>query len=167
MTGYGGVSDLQPRLRRASITTWSSRETSESRCKSWRLPRSCQRDEDPGRNRGRDLRRDRPLRTGIQRPGPKDNPPFLLGDFIVVRLQDLLTPAEKHLAKSPSDKARDLLKQVRSHLIETAKPLIQAMVQEITGVKVVSLHHDISTVTGAFVILTLAEPPPYRQAKKI
>jgi uncharacterized protein YbcI len=99
--------------------------------------------------------------------GPRDIHAFLLGDFIVVRLQDLLTPAEKQLAKSPSDKARDLLKQVRSQLIETAKPLIQAMVQEITGVKVVSLHHDISTVTGeAFVILTLTEPPPYRQAKK-
>jgi uncharacterized protein YbcI len=99
--------------------------------------------------------------------GPKDIRAFLLGDFIVVRLQGLLTPAEQHLAMSPSDKARDLLKQVRSHLIETANPLIQAMVQEITGVKVVSLHHDISTVTGeAFVILTLAEPPPYRQAKK-
>ncbi len=99
--------------------------------------------------------------------GPKDIRAFLLGDFIVVRLQDLLTPAEKHLAKSPSDKARDLLKQVRSHLIETAKPLIQAMVQEITGVKVVSLHHDISTVTGeAFVVLTLAERPPYRELKR-
>jgi uncharacterized protein YbcI len=50
---------------------------------------------------------------------------------------------------------------------ETAKPLIQAMVQEITGVQVVSLHHDISTVTGeAFVVLTLAEPPSYRQARK-
>ena len=99
--------------------------------------------------------------------GPKDIREFLLGDFIVVRLQGLLTPAEQHLAKSPSDKARDLLKQVRSHLIETAKPLIQAMVQEITGVKVVSLHHDISTVTGeAFVVLTLAEPPRCREAKK-
>ena len=99
--------------------------------------------------------------------GPKDIRAFLLGDFVVVRLQGLLTPAEQQLAKSPSDKARDLLKQVRSHLIETAKPLIQAMVQDITGVKVVSLHHDISTVTGeAFVVLTLAEPPSYRQAKK-
>ena len=99
--------------------------------------------------------------------GPKDIHAFLLGDFVVVRLQGLLTPAEKHLAKSPSDKARDLLKQVRSHLIETAKPLIQAMVQEITGVKVVSLHHDISTVTGeAFVVITLAEPPSFRQTHK-
>ena len=92
--------------------------------------------------------------------GPKDIHAYLLGDFVVVRLQGLLTPAEQQLAKFPSEKGRDLLKQVRTHLIETAKPLIQAMVQEITGVNVVSLHHDISTVTGeAFVVLTLAEPP--------
>jgi uncharacterized protein YbcI len=99
--------------------------------------------------------------------GPRDIRAFLLGDFVVVRLQGLLTPAEQQLAKSPSDKARELLKQVRSHLIETAKPLIKAIVQEITGVKVLSLHHDISTVTGeAFVILTLAGPPSYRQARR-
>jgi Na+-translocating membrane potential-generating system MpsC-like protein len=36
-------------------------------------------------------------------------------------------------------------RQVRTHLIEMAKPHLQAMVQEITGVKVVSLHHDINT----------------------
>jgi uncharacterized protein YbcI len=99
--------------------------------------------------------------------GPKDIHTYVMGDFVVVRLQGLLTPAEQQLAKSPSDKGRDLLKQVRTHLIESAKPLMQAMVQEITGVNVVSLHHDISTVTGeAFVVLTLTEPPIYRQAKK-
>jgi uncharacterized protein YbcI len=99
--------------------------------------------------------------------GPKEIHAYLLGDFVVVRLQGLLTSAEQQLAKLPSDKGRDLLKRVRSHLIETAKPLIEAMVKEITGVEVVSLHHDISTVTGeAFVVLTLAEPPFYRQAKK-
>jgi uncharacterized protein YbcI len=99
--------------------------------------------------------------------GPKDIRAYLLGDFVVVRLQGLLTPAEQQLAKFPSDKGRDLLKQVRSHLIETAKPLIQAMVQDITGVNVVSLHHDISTVTGeAFVVLTLAEVPTCRHTQK-
>ena len=99
--------------------------------------------------------------------GPRDIHAYLFGDFVVVRLQGLLTPAEQQLAKLPSEKARDLLKQVRSHLIESARPHIQAMVQEITGIKVVSLHHDISTVTGeAFLVLTLAEPPSYRQAKK-
>jgi uncharacterized protein YbcI len=99
--------------------------------------------------------------------GPKAINAYLHGDFVVVRLQGLLTPAEQQLSKVPSEKGRDLLKQVRAHLIETAKPQLQALVQEITGVQVVSLHHDISTVTGeAFVILTLAEPPSYGQVKK-
>ena len=57
-----------------------------------------------------------------------------------------------------------MLKQVRTHLIETAKPLMQAIIQEITGVKVVSLHHDISTVTGEeVVVFTLAESPHFRE----
>lgn len=99
--------------------------------------------------------------------GPKDIHAYLLGDFVVVRLQGLLTPAEQQLAKCPSEKGRDLLKQVRTHLIETAKPLLQVLVQDITGVKVVSLHHDISTVTGeAFVVLTLGESPSYLPTKK-
>jgi uncharacterized protein YbcI len=99
--------------------------------------------------------------------GPRATNAYLHADFIVVRLQGLLTPAEQQLSRVPSDKGRDLLKQVRTHLIETAKPFLQALVQGITGVQVVSLHHDISTVTGeAFVILTLAESPSYSQAKK-
>ena len=41
------------------------------------------------------------------------------------------------------------------------------MIQEVTGVKVLSLHHDISTVTGEEVVLfTLAESPDYRQPKQ-
>ena len=99
--------------------------------------------------------------------GPKNIRAYIFGDFVVVRLQGLLTPGEQHLAKTPSGKGRDLLKQVRTHLIETTKPLLQALVEDITGVKVVSLHHDISTVTGeAFMIFTLAEPPLCRQTKK-
>ena len=85
--------------------------------------------------------------------GPKDIRAHLIGDLLVVRLQGVLTAAEQHLVKSlPAEKGRDLLKQVRTHLIETARPLLEAMVQEITGIKVVSLHHDISTVTGEEVV---------------
>jgi uncharacterized protein YbcI len=98
--------------------------------------------------------------------GPKDINVHLLGDFVVVRLQGLLTPAEQQLAKVPSEKGRDLLKQVRTHLIETAKPHLQALVEEIISV-VACLHHDISTVTGeAIIFFTLAESPLYRQLKK-
>jgi len=94
--------------------------------------------------------------------GPKDIRTWLLGDLLVVRLRGVLTAAEQQLVKAlAAEKGRDLLKQVRTHLIETARPVMEAMVQEATGSKVLSLHHDISTVTGEEVVLfTLAEPPP-------
>jgi uncharacterized protein YbcI len=100
--------------------------------------------------------------------GPKDIRAHLIGDFLVVRLQGVLTAAEQHLVKSlPAEKGRDLLKQVRTHLLETARPLLEAMVQEITGIKVLSLHHDISTSTGEEVVLfTLCEAPNVRETRK-
>ncbi len=100
--------------------------------------------------------------------GPKSIHAHLLGDFLVVRLQGVLTAAEQHLVQSlPAEKGRDLLKQVRSHLIETAVPIMKAMVQEITGARVLSLHHDISTVTGEEVVaFTLDRSPDFREAKR-
>ena len=100
--------------------------------------------------------------------GPKDIHAHLMGDLLVVRLKGVLTAAEQQLVKTlPVEKGRDLLKQVRTHLIETARPLMEAMIQEVAGVKALSLHHDISTVTGEEVILfTLAESPLFREAKK-
>jgi uncharacterized protein YbcI len=100
--------------------------------------------------------------------GPKDIRAHLLGDLLVVRLQGVLTAAEQHLVKSlPPEKGRDLLKQVRTHLIETARPVMEAMVQEVTGAKVLTLHHDISTITGEEIVaFTLAESPAFREAKK-
>jgi uncharacterized protein YbcI len=100
--------------------------------------------------------------------GPKDIHAHLIGDLLVVRLHGVLTAAEQQLVKAlPAEKGRDLLKQVRTHLIETARPVMEAMVQEVTGVTVLSLHHDISTVTGEEVVLfTLASAPAVREAKK-
>ena len=99
--------------------------------------------------------------------GPKDIHSHLLGDLLVIRLHGVLTAAEQHLAKSlPAEKGRDLLKQVRTHLIETARPVVEAMVEKITGVKVVTMHHDICTKTGEEVILfTLARSPDVLEAK--
>jgi len=52
-------------------------------------------------------------------------------------------------------------------LIETALPKLASLIQEITKVKVVSLHHDISTATGEEVVLfTLASAPKCREASR-
>ena len=100
--------------------------------------------------------------------GPKDIHAHLIGDLLVVRLQGVLTEAEQQLVKTlPADKGRDLLKQVRTQLIETARPVMEAMVHDVTGVRVSSVHHDISTVTGEeLVLFTLAESPQFRDTKK-
>ena len=99
--------------------------------------------------------------------GPKDIRAHLIGDLLVVRLKGVLTAAEQHLVKTlPPGKGRDLLKQVRTQLIETARPALEAVVRDITDVQPLSLHHDISTRTGEEVIIfTLAERPHCREAK--
>jgi len=100
--------------------------------------------------------------------GPKDIRAHLIGNLLLIRLQGVLTAAEQHLVKTLApEKGRDLLKQVRTHLIETARPLLEAMIQEVAGTAIVSLHHDISTLTGEEVVLfTLAKAPEFREVKK-
>ena len=100
--------------------------------------------------------------------GPKDIHTHLIGNLVVIRLQGILTAAEQHLVKTlPAEKGRDLLKQVRTQLIETARPALEALIYGITGIKPCSLHHDISTLTGEEVVLfTLAETPQFRESRK-
>ena len=99
--------------------------------------------------------------------GPKDVDAHLIGDLVLCRLRGVLTAAEQHLVKSlPADKGRDLLKQVRTHLVETARPLMESLICEITGVEVLSVHHDISTVTGEeIVVFTLKDVPSIRKKR--
>ena len=100
--------------------------------------------------------------------GPKDIHSHLIDDLVVIRLHGVLTAAEQQLVQSlPTEKGRDLLKQVRTQLIETARPVLEAMVLKVTGVKAVSLHHDTSTTTREeIVVFALAESPLVREKKK-
>jgi uncharacterized protein YbcI len=100
--------------------------------------------------------------------GPKDIHAHLIGDLLLVRLQGVLTAAEQQLVKTlQPEKGRDLLKQVRTQLVETARPFLETLLEGITHTKVLSLHHDISTVTGEEIVLfTLAEAPAFREVRK-
>ena len=100
--------------------------------------------------------------------GPKDIRAHLIGDLLVVRLQGVLTAAEQHLVTTlPAERGRDLLKQVRTQLIETSRAKLEQLVQAVTGVSIRSLHHDISTITGEEVILfALCGEPVFREVKK-
>ena len=94
--------------------------------------------------------------------GPKKILTYLLSDLIVIRLIGVLTPSEQHLTLA--QKGRDLLKEVRMHLVEQCRPQLEAMVHSITGVKVLTMHYDISTVSGeALLAFTLEALPKYRK----
>ena len=84
-------------------------------------------------------------------------------DLLVIRILGALTVAERQLVKSLSpEKGRDLIKQTREQLLELARPMLESMVHEVVGVKVLSMHHDISTVTGEEVVLfSLTEAPRF------
>jgi CheY-like chemotaxis protein len=88
----------------------------------------------------------------------------LIKDLLVVRILGVLTLAERQLGKTVSpENGRDLIKQVRKQLLELARPMLESLVHEVAGVKVLSMHHDISTVTGEEVILfSLADAPRFQ-----
>jgi uncharacterized protein YbcI len=88
--------------------------------------------------------------------GPAETRVFIIEDMILVRLRGVLTPAEAKLAQTSDGHV--LIKQVRRELLEASRSLLEGIVQEKTGSRVLSLHTDISARTGERVIVfTLAE----------
>jgi uncharacterized protein YbcI len=101
--------------------------------------------------------------------GPEQTKTYIIGDLIVVRLQRVLTPAEQQLAGA-SDEMRGLtlIKQVRTELLEKARPLLEQIILDLTGRTVKSLHTDISTSTGERVIIfTLDSPVTFNSEKDL
>lgn len=84
-------------------------------------------------------------------------------DALVIRVMGGLTIAECQLAKvSSGEDGRDLIKRVRNQLLEVARPFLESIIHEVVGVKSISMHHDISTVTGEEVVLfSLAGAPRF------
>lgn len=95
--------------------------------------------------------------------GPLETKAYMLDDLVLVRLKNVLTQAELKLAEASDRKdGRELIKRLRITLIEQGRPLLEALVEEIVGVKVRSLHTDISTLTGERIILfTLVSSPDF------
>ena len=93
--------------------------------------------------------------------GPLESKAYIIDDMILVRLKNVLTHAELRLADTPDRRdGRELIKRIRITLMEQGRPLLEAAVEKITGVKVKSLHTDISTVTGERVVLFSLLTPP-------
>jgi uncharacterized protein YbcI len=87
--------------------------------------------------------------------GPQEVRAWIIQDLILIRLKRVLTPAEEKLAREPE--GRRLVKEMRRQLIEGSRSLLDAMVLDLVGIEVISLHSDISVRTGErIIVFTLA-----------
>lgn len=66
--------------------------------------------------------------------------------MLLVRFTGVLSAAEKQLSREPG--GIELLKQMRSRLIEGSSATLEQIVEEATGAKVVTMHTDISSRNG-------------------
>jgi uncharacterized protein YbcI len=78
--------------------------------------------------------------------GPKEARAYIIQDMILVRLKGILTPAEENLAAQEG--GAHLIKDIRTRLIETSRPLLEKVLKDITNRAVISMHTDISARSG-------------------
>ena len=76
---------------------------------------------------------------------------YIIKDAVFVRLNGVLTPAEKQLAKTAD--GADLIKETRIQLLQGAGGLLKNSITEITGCSIKSFHSDLSTRTGEKIIV--------------
>lgn len=87
--------------------------------------------------------------------GPEEIRTFILGDMILIRLKGILTPAEQHLASNHEGKM--LVKQMRIQLVETSRTMLEGIIRDLTGCAVISMHSDISTVSGERIFIFILD----------
>jgi uncharacterized protein YbcI len=78
--------------------------------------------------------------------GPDEVRALVSRDLVVVRLKDVLTPAERQLAKTAE--GVEMVKQLRQNLIAQGRDKLCEQVGEITGAKMLGLFTDIDVQLG-------------------
>ena len=98
--------------------------------------------------------------------GPQDIHTHLVDDQVEVRFCRVLTAVEQHLVKTET--GRGLLKQIRAQLVELARPVVVAMIQAATGIKICNLCYDLSASDAGeeAVLIKLAKAPLVREKKR-
>ncbi len=110
----------------------------------------CGAESDEGTDGGRDQQTSDPVRKAAYRTGFRTGP-VIVQDMAVVRLQGVLMPAERHLAKDSNGSS--LIREMRLRLVETSKDMLETWIKELTGCRVLSLLTDLSTKTGKHILV--------------
>jgi len=78
--------------------------------------------------------------------GPTKAHTYIIEDMVIVRMQEVLTPAERQLTGKTY--GQSLVKQFHQQMHEIARADYEQIIEAQTGCKVASIHSDVSTKTG-------------------
>ncbi|MDD2375673.1 MAG: DUF2294 domain-containing protein [Eubacteriales bacterium] len=86
--------------------------------------------------------------------GPKQIRTMIIQDMIIIRIKGFLSPSEQKLAEN--GQGRDLIRQMRSMLFETARDQLSVTISQITGSALTGLYSDINMTNGEKIIVATA-----------
>ena len=78
--------------------------------------------------------------------GPNQAHTYILEDMVIVRMQEVLTPAERQLLGNPH--GQSLVKQFHQQMHEISRKSLENIIESHTGCRVMSIHNDVSTKSG-------------------
>lgn len=91
--------------------------------------------------------------------GPRQSKAYIIDDMIIVRLQGKLLPIEEKILTYIKNKKEgiELVKNIRKILHQITTKQLSEIIENITQIKVKSIHSDISTKTGERVEIFVLE----------
>ena len=87
--------------------------------------------------------------------GPNQAHTYIIEDMVLVRMQEVLTPAELQLTGNPH--GQSLIKQFHQQMHEVARLDLEGILEAHTGCRVVSVHNDVSTKSGEQVTIYILD----------
>jgi uncharacterized protein YbcI len=87
--------------------------------------------------------------------GPAQTHTYIIEDMVIVRMQEVLTSAERQLRGNHH--GQSLVKQFHQHLHELARPELERIIEGHCGARVISIHSDVSTKSGEQVTIYVLE----------
>ncbi|MFH1996795.1 MAG: DUF2294 domain-containing protein [Candidatus Omnitrophota bacterium] len=70
----------------------------------------------------------------------------IIGDTIIVRIKGTLPPAERNMIKT--QEGIKLIRELKEKLVERAKPLLEALIKDLTNTKVIDIHSSLDVEAG-------------------
>jgi uncharacterized protein YbcI len=87
--------------------------------------------------------------------GPKEIKTKIIQNHILIIIDGFLSQSEQKLAEN--EQGKKLVKDLRLALFDSSREQLISLIQELIGIRIISVHSDVSTKTGEKVVVLTIE----------